>query len=118
MADWLSNFNVDEERPTNAFNAAAFVANRAWIENSVESSMKPLSVNYDLGTDTQVPAISKGGLIFVSLLLGAYILILIPLAIYAVGTPRWMAPLNSFAMMRVGAAVADNLPLLIVCLWL
>jgi hypothetical protein len=73
--------------------------------------MKSLSVNYDLGADTQVPAISKGGLIFVSLLLGLYILILIPLAIYAARTPRWTAQLDSFAMIRIGAAVADSLPL-------
>lgn len=71
-------------------------------------------MNYDLGADTQIPVISRGGwLIFVSLLLGLCILTLIPLAIYATWAPRWTAQLDSFAMMRIGAAIADKLPLTI-----
>lgn len=68
-------------------------------------------MNFDLGTDTQIPVISRGGIIFVSILLGLYILMLIPLAVYAAWTPRWTAQLDSFAMMRIGAAISDNLPL-------
>lgn len=111
MTDWVSIFNTDEERLTNAFNAAAFVANRAWIGNSGNSITRSLNVNYDLGADTQVPSISKAGLIFTSLLLGLYILVLVPLATYASGTARWTTQLDSFAMMRIGAAISDKLPL-------
>jgi hypothetical protein len=111
IAKWISNFNYDQERVRNAFNAAAFLATKAWMQNSVSPAVKSLSVNYDLGADTQIPVISRGGLIFVSILLGLYILILIPLATYASWTPRWTAQLDSFAMMRIGAAIADKLPL-------
>lgn len=111
IAKWISNFNYDQERVRNAFNVAAFLATKAWMQNSASLAAKSLTVNYDLGADTQIPVISRGGLIFVSLLLGLYILILIPLTIYATWTPRWTAQLDSFAMMRIGAAIADKLPL-------
>ncbi|CRL31015.1 unnamed protein product [Penicillium camemberti] len=96
IAQWLSNFNYDQE---------------LWMQNSVSPTEKSLQVNFDLGTDTQIPVISRGGIIFVSILLGLYILMLIPLAVYAAWTPRWTAQLDSFAMMRIGAAISDNLPL-------
>lgn len=88
VAQWISNFNYDQERVRNAFDAAAFLANKAWMQNSVNPLVKSLTVNYDPGTDTQSPVISRGGMIFVSILLGLYILMLIPLAIYATWSPR------------------------------
>ncbi|KAJ5175369.1 uncharacterized protein N7482_001246 [Penicillium canariense] len=111
VAWWISNFNYEEERVRNAFNAAAFLANRAWMQNSVTPAAKSLTVNFDLGADTQIPVISRGGMIFVSILLGLYTLMLIPLAIYATWTPRWTEQLDSFAMMRIGATIAGKLPL-------
>lgn len=111
IAQWLSNFNYDQERVKNAIDTAAFLATKVWMQNSVSPTEKSLQVNFDLGTDTQIPVISRGGIIFVSILLGLYILMLIPLAVYAAWTPRWTAQLDSFAMMRIGAAISDNLPL-------
>lgn len=111
VANWLSNFNIDAERVRKVFDAAAFLANKAWMQNSANSAARSLEVNYDLGADTQIPVISRAGMIFVSILLGFYIFMLIPLAIYATWTPRWTAQLDSFAMMRIGAAIADILPL-------
>lgn len=111
VAQWISNFNYDQERVRNAFDAAAFLANKAWMQNSVSPAEKSLTVNFDLGADTQIPVISRGGMIFVSILLGLYILMLIPLAIYATWSPRWTAQLDSFALMRIGAAIAEKLPL-------
>ncbi|CAI7654304.1 unnamed protein product [Penicillium discolor] len=111
IAQWLSNFNYDQERVKNAFDAAAFLATKIWMQNSVSPTEKSLTVNFDLGADTQIPVIPKGGIVFVSILLGLYVLMLIPLAIYAAWTPRWTAQLDSFAMMRIGAAIAEKLPL-------
>lgn len=111
IAWWVSNFNNDQERVRNSFDAAAFLATKVWMQNSISPLAKSLTVNFDLGADTQIPVISRGGMIFVSILLGLYILMLIPLAIYATWTPRWTAQLDSFAMMRIGAAVAEKLPL-------
>lgn len=113
IAYWISNFNYDEERLANAFTAAAFLANQAWMESNVDTGHKSLTVTFDMGYDTQIPVISRWGLIFVSILLGLDILILLPLAAYATFTPRWTSTLDSFTMMMMGAAVADKVPLLI-----
>lgn len=113
IASWISNFNYDEERLTNAFSAAAFLANQAWMENNVPLLGRSLSISFDMGHDTHIPVISQAGLICVSLLLGLYILILLAFALYSASTPRWTSTLNSFAMMRIGAAIADKVPLLV-----
>ncbi|PKY09290.1 hypothetical protein P168DRAFT_332898 [Aspergillus campestris IBT 28561] len=46
-------------------------------------------------------------------LLGLDILILLPLAIYAAGSSLWTEKLDSFAMMRIGAVVAEKVPFLV-----
>ncbi|KAJ5685222.1 hypothetical protein N7536_007841 [Penicillium majusculum] len=111
IAQWLSNFNYNQERVKNAFGAAEFLTTKVWMQNSVSPTEKSLTVNFDLGADTQIPVISRGGMAFVSIILGLYILMLIPLAVYAAWTPRWTTQLDSFAMMRIRAAIAERLPL-------
>ncbi|KAJ5318747.1 uncharacterized protein N7506_011451 [Penicillium brevicompactum] len=91
-----------------SFKIAAFLANKAWMESKVGS----LAVSYDLGADSQVPSISRAGIIIISCLLGLDLLILVPLAAYAAWTPRWTSQLDSFAMMRIGATLGDKVPLL------
>lgn len=113
IASWISNFNYDEERLTNAFTAAAFLANQACIENNVPLLGRSLSISFDMGHDTHIPVISQAGLICVSVLLGLFILILLAFALYSTATPRWTSTLDSFAMMRIGAAIADKVPSLV-----
>jgi hypothetical protein len=70
-----------------------------------------LTVSYDLGADTQIPVISHDGMIVVSVLLGLDIASLLTMAIYSAVTPRWTNQFDSFAMMRIGAAMSEHLPL-------
>jgi hypothetical protein len=95
----------------NAFEAAAFLANEAWL---VQSTPNPtLSVNFDLGADTEIPVISLAGIILISVLLLIYLVALCALAIYSVSTPVWTATLDAYDMMRIGAAVSvDCVPLM------
>jgi hypothetical protein len=58
------------------------------------------------------PTFSVGGIVTVSVLLGLYLFILMGLRYYSARTPRWTEQLDSFAMMRIGASVADDVPLL------
>ncbi|KAJ5089473.1 hypothetical protein N7532_008157 [Penicillium argentinense] len=67
----------------------------------------------DTNVGTGGPYISRRGLILVSILLGLDILILVPFAIYATFTPRWTSTMDSFTMMRMDAAVAAKVPLLL-----
>lgn len=60
IAKWISNFNYDQERVRNAFNVAAFLATKAWMQNSASLAAKSLPVNYDLGADTQIPSYPEG----------------------------------------------------------
>ncbi|KAJ7711722.1 hypothetical protein B0H16DRAFT_1437587 [Mycena metata] len=109
---YLSSFvsNTDDafpgERIANAFSAAAFLANQAWMLTVVDGQ---LTVNYDLGADMQVPVLSLRGIIVVSVVLGLFLLALLGVALYAWRTPTWTTTLDAFAMLRIGAAVGAPL---------
>lgn len=114
IAAWIGLFNGDVGTLANAFTAGAFLANQAWLENNLgEENQRTLTVSYDLGEDTVVPSISLAGLIVISVLLAVYLVALCAVAVYASRYPRWTSHLDSFAMMRIGAAVGDRVPLLV-----
>lgn len=111
---WLRNFQTtDPVVLSNTIDAAAFLATKAWLENQVRPDQRTLTVGYDMGADTQVPAISRAGIIVISMLLAIFLLSLYAMALYSTWTPRWTTQLDAFAMMRLGAAVADRVPLLL-----
>ena len=114
IVQWLWHFvNVGDEILSEGFNAAAFLAVRAWMEFAGTWSYDyQLNVWYDSGKDVVIPAISVQGIVLISALLAAYLSSLIWLAIYAYRAPRWTRTLDSFAMMRIGSAVAEHVPLL------
>ncbi|KAJ9489022.1 hypothetical protein VN97_g4266 [Penicillium thymicola] len=110
---WLAVFRqVNIGRLENAFNAAAFLANQAWMEFGNEDFSFGMNVYWDMGKDTSIPTFSVGGIVTVSILLGLYLFILMGLGFYSTRSPRWTEQLDSFAMMRIGASVADDVPLL------
>jgi hypothetical protein len=117
LTDWISNFQGDTTLLGNAFTSAAFLANQAWLMRNVGvqqgQGQRTLTVNYDLGADTVVPTISRAGIIVVSAVLGLFIIGLFALAVYSALPPRWTTRFDAFAMMRIGAAMADELPLLV-----
>ena len=94
----------------NAFEAAAFLANEAWLMNN--DVAKTFTVNYDLGENSEVPVISDGGIVTVSVLLMLYLCSLLAMAVYSAWGPRWTKELDAFAMMRIGASMAGRFPLL------
>ena len=113
LLQYIANFAYDRERLTNAFTAAAFLANQAWLLNNVATGEKNLWISYDLGADSEVPVISHVGVTIISVLLGVDLLALLAMAVYACLTPRWTNQLDSFTMMRIGAAMADKVPLMV-----
>ncbi|KAF9893791.1 hypothetical protein FE257_009961 [Aspergillus nanangensis] len=115
IVNWLENFLVAPASLENAFNAAAYIATKTWLENNPGSSgdiSNHLSVSFDLGADSQIPVISLAGLIFVSVLLGIHLLLLLSMGVYAAWSQRWTKQLDSFAMMRIGASISHHVPLL------
>ncbi|RJE26737.1 hypothetical protein PHISCL_00968 [Aspergillus sclerotialis] len=65
-----------------------------------------------MGEDTKIPTISTAGIAVVSIVLATYLAALFALAIYATYAPRWTDQLDSFAMIRIGSALAHDVPLL------
>ena len=111
---WLTIFAIgDIERMTNAFSAAAFLANQAWLLNNIDIDHRTLSISYDPGTPSQKPVMSLPAMIAISALLGLDFVALLAMALYTCWSPRWTSLLDSFAMMRLGAANADKIPLLV-----
>ncbi|KAI0160672.1 hypothetical protein GGR57DRAFT_499352 [Xylariaceae sp. FL1272] len=80
-------FGEAAERIQNAFSAAAFMAGEVWMSQPAASSRADwLRIYADLGSDAdiRVPVISLAGEIVVSILLGLYILGIIPVALYCI----------------------------------
>lgn len=97
------------ERSENAFAAAVFLANEAWLTYDVLDADR--FVTSDSGSDTVIPTISTAGMAIVSALWVVFIASLFALAIYSARTPRWTHQLDAFAMMRVGATTHDCIAL-------
>ncbi|KAJ7779902.1 hypothetical protein B0H16DRAFT_1878518 [Mycena metata] len=93
------------DRIANAFSAAAFLANQAWM---LSVTYGQLVVNYDLGADMQVPVLSLRGIIVVSVVLALFLAVLLGVALYAWRTPTWTTTLDAFAMLRIGAVVGQR----------
>ncbi|KAF7116163.1 hypothetical protein CNMCM5793_004183 [Aspergillus hiratsukae] len=87
------------------FTAAAFLSNKQMIE----SMSGQWSIYQDLGTEMTIPTISSAGIIVGSVLMALYIIPMIGLAVYAAYYPRWTGRLDSFTMLRFGAAIGDKL---------
>jgi hypothetical protein len=116
MGEWVLHFNASSDiglqKLSNTFNTAAFLANQAFVlHNSNSKYFRKLEIYQDPGEDALVPTISFAGIIIVSACLGAHLLGLLLLALYATFSPRWTDKLDAFAMMRIGAAMAQKTPL-------
>ena len=97
----------DSSTITNAFTAAGFLANQAWLQ-SLGPYDQTWQVTYDMGADTIIPVISDAGIAIVSLLLGVFLTCLLSLAVYGAWVPRWTDQLDAFAILRLGAGFADE----------
>jgi hypothetical protein len=102
-----------EERMHKAFNAAVFLANYIQLSNAkAEGYDGSLTVNYDLGTDTTICALSASGEIAISVLLGFYLLGIGAVALYLSCVPCWSPTMDAFAMMKIGASIPGEVSLL------
>lgn len=106
IAEWLTDMYDSAWNFPNIFTTAAFLSNKQCVE-----SLQPVYTIYqDPGSEMEIPDISLAGLIVVSILLGSYLLLLLALSLYGSWTPRWTYRLDSFAMLRFGAALGEGIP--------
>ena len=109
VINWLQNF-YNKERMQNAMHAGVILASQDWL-GSVHGS---LTINHDLGEDSERPKISSTGVILLSVLLAIDLILLFGLATYSALSPKWASGLDSTTMLRQGAARADDLLLQII----
>ena len=91
----------------NALHLAAILASQVLL-NLPDGQ---LTVWQDMGHDSIRPKIPPAGMILLSVLLSIDLLLLLVAAIYISFSYTWAEALDSSAMMRLGAARADELPL-------
>ena len=109
ITEWFKLF-YDTSTMQKALHAAAVLASQVWL-SSVDGS---LTVYYDMGQDSVRPKISSAGVILLSVLLAIVLLVLITVATYISFSYTWVENFDSSAMMRLGAARADELPLQVI----
>ncbi|OOF93317.1 hypothetical protein ASPCADRAFT_508493 [Aspergillus carbonarius ITEM 5010] len=97
----------------NAFTIAAYLSNMAWMAegNAISNT---LTVAFDMGADSQKPAISRAGILVVSVLIGVDLVGLLVTAVYASWFPRWTGALDALSLLRIGGRVGEWLPLRVV----
>lgn len=116
---WLVSmgaFQTDTKRINDAFKTGLALMNTAWAEATASihvGSIDDYGVMLDLGAYTLVPKISQASILAISILLSVYSISQLCVASYAALYLKWTGSMNGFAMMRVGAVVADKMPLLI-----
>ena len=113
ISDWLKYFsNISDMQ--NALRASIIIASRTWLRNPLHNSNGNLQVNYDLGADSVRPRISSSGVILLSILQAIDLILLLGVAAYISFSYTWTKQFDASAMMRQGAARADEFPLHII----
>ncbi|CAI7610564.1 unnamed protein product [Penicillium discolor] len=79
IADWIQQFESSADSIPLTFGAAAFLANQEFLSSQAGGWY----IYQDLGTDMDLPSISRVGVIVVSILMGLYLLPLLVLSLYA-----------------------------------
>ncbi|RHZ61468.1 uncharacterized protein CDV56_108610 [Aspergillus thermomutatus] len=105
IQQWLAYFLDAEDRFPLIFTAAAFLSNKQMLE----SVYGRWEIYQDLGAEMNIPTISRAGIIVGSVMMALYIIPLVGLAFYAAYYPRWTERLDSFVMLRFGAAIGDKM---------
>ena len=108
VSEWLKTFYTIEAMQ-NALHAGIILSCQAWLG----SGDGHLGIYYDLGLDSERVKISPAGVILISVLLAIDLALLIGLGIYVRFSYTWTVNYDPSAMMMLGAARVDELPLLI-----
>lgn len=109
LFEWLPNFR-DPVKATAALTLATYYSNNAILNLVPNYSAVPLY--YDAGFDMQKFAVPLPAMIIITILLAVQLAGLAFLALYASRHPTWTESLDSFAVLRLGASIAEDVPLL------
>ena len=110
LFQWLPNFGVPL-KATAALTLANYYSNNALL-NLGTGGGGAVPLVYDPGMDMQKFAMPLPAMIVISILLAMQLIGLAILAIYASRHNTWTESLDSFAMLRLGASIAENVPMI------
>lgn len=117
LTEWLASMASPQSEKSRsdieeAFGAGLVAVNIASM-GTVVDGYSYVECLRDMGADTQIPAISLPSTVVISVMLIVYLGILLIVACFTAFSPRWTDSMDGFAMMRVGASIADKVPLLV-----
>lgn len=111
-ASYLANFLTESEADaviTIAMDAAAFLVHDAWMTFTLGG----FSLARLTGPDVSAPDLSDTSMVVLSVLLGIFLACLLAMSVFCSLTPGWTDKLDSFAMLRIGAAQPRSFPLMV-----
>ena len=110
LTSWMPNFG-DKDIATAALTLATYATGNAITNIGPIGDSKGYFISTSPGTSIQKPTIAIAGVVVVSLLLAIQITGLAQSAVCASRRATWTASLDSFAMLRLGAAIGrEDMP--------
>ena len=109
LLEWLSVF-MDSENLEQALTVTMFSVCNALVQPDWWRYVR--TVYASPGTDVLKPNMSPIVMIMITSLIALQVFTLLGLAIYASTRPTWTESLDSFAVLRLGAAMAADLPII------
>jgi len=109
LLEWLPNF-ADPVKATAALTLANYYSNNAML--NLISGVGSVPLYYVPGMDMQKFAIPLPAMIIITVLLATQLVGLALLAHYASRHPTWTESLDAFALLRLGASIAEDVPLI------
>ncbi|GKZ27355.1 hypothetical protein AbraIFM66951_005097 [Aspergillus brasiliensis] len=110
LAAWLGQLfaNYDDPQTTSVFTQGAFFANKANLGRSSTVQAYRRILFKDDGTSVEIFAIRPWAIGFLSAVIGLHLVGLVILAFYAGLHPTWTESFDAFAMVRIGAQLAER----------
>lgn len=110
LYEWLRFFIVDGHSDSlpQALTGASFYAVKALLQTNEVDYYYLNGVSRDNFETVVMPSISLAGIIVVSVLMALYLIPLLALAAYAGLSKSWTVRLDSFVMLRMGAAIGQR----------
>ncbi|RAO72455.1 uncharacterized protein BHQ10_008467 [Talaromyces amestolkiae] len=110
LYEWLRFFIVEGHNTTlpGALTLASFYAVQALLQTNEDQYVYLNEVSKDNFETVMMPSISLAGIIVVSVLMALYLIPLLAFAAYAGLSKSWTVRLDSFVMLRMGAAIGQK----------
>ncbi len=108
---WMVNF-AGPEKTRQALASAIFFSHQAVLTQASALSGTGRQLKTSPGQDVARMSINPAAMAFISFLILVQLVALFALAIYSYQHPCWTESLDAFALLRLGAAMAEELPLI------